>query len=332
MWFKGRGSAAEANGEMKPGDQSVPAAAPADRGTRAVTREIPDDTDVDAIDLETTDLVATAPPRVPTHALDTAEIDWGRDRRVTVISTIPAQLAAEMLGSRAQDPDDPDEDHLTPIWRDPAAPQAEPIPLRTNPAEQHTRRVGDSDRQPLAAAPVKAAGSGSGPVSGGGSGGTAGGSGGASASGGSGSASGSGKTGELDAIARRRQRAATLIDRARAALDDGDLTTAVDAAEGAMREADEAPPPGIVEVIEPARPLLTRVFAAYVGALSEVPVLAPRAAEIARDRLGDRERALITRIDGLRTLEELFDGSGLGSTDALRIAAQLIRTGAIRVI
>ncbi len=78
--------------------------------------------------------------------------------------------------------------------------------------------------------------------------------------------------------------------------------------------------------------MLTRVFAAYVGALSEVPVLAPRAAEIARDRLGERERALIGRIDGLRTLEELFDGSGLGSTDALRIAAQLIRTGAIRVI
>ncbi len=306
MWFKGRGPAAETNGEMKPGENSVPAAVPVDRGTRAVTREIPDDTDVDAIELETTDLVSAVPPRVPTHALDTAEIDWGRDRRVTVISTIPAQLAAEMLLSRSRDADDPDEDHLTPLWPAPAAPQAEPIPMRTNPAEQHTRRVGDSDSQPVGAAPARAAGSGSGPVSGGS----------AAAPGGSGIASGSGKTGDPEAIARRRQRAATLIDRARAALDDGDLTTAVDAAEGAMREADEAPPPGIVEVIEPARPLLTRVFAAYVGALSEVPVLAPRAAEIARDRLGERERALIGRIDGLRTLEELFDGSGLGSTDA----------------
>ncbi|MFL5303666.1 MAG: hypothetical protein ACJ8F1_00560 [Polyangia bacterium] len=305
---------------MKLRDQAVPAAVSADRGARPVTREIPDDTDVDAIELQATDLVAAAPPRLPaTHALDTAEIDWGRDRRVTVISTIPAQLAAEMLGSRSDDSDDPDEDHLTPLWRDPAAPQADPIPVRTN--EQHTRRVGDSDRQPLSAAPASSSGSGSGPVSGSGSG-----------SSGSGSGAGSGKTGEPDAIARRRQRAATLIDRARAALDDGDLTAAVDAAEGAMREADEAPPPGIVEVIEPARPLLTRVFAAYVGALSEVPVLAPRAAEIARDRLGERERVLIGRIDGLRTLEELFDGSGLGSTDALRIAAQLIRTGAIRVI
>jgi hypothetical protein len=178
--------------------------------------------------------------------------------------------------------------------RDPAAPQVDRPSEAGQDEDHHTRRVGESDRQRLG--------------------------------------SGSNRTLEPDGIARRRQRAAALIDRARAALDEGDLTTAVDAAEGAMGESDEAPPPGIVEVIEPARPLLTRVFAAYVGSLSEVPVLAPRASEIARDRLGERERALIGRIDGLRTLEELFDGSGLGSTDALRIVARLIRTGAIRVI
>jgi hypothetical protein len=178
--------------------------------------------------------------------------------------------------------------------RDPAAPEPDRPAARGEDEDQQTRRVGESDRQRLG--------------------------------------TGSNRTVEPDGIARRRQRAAALIDRARAALDDGDLTTAVDAAEGALRDADEAPPPGIVEVIEPARPLLARVFAAYVGSLSEVPVLAPRAAEIARDRLGERERALIGRIDGLRTLEELFDGSGMGSTEALRIAARLIRTGAIRVV
>ncbi len=285
----------------------MPAADVAERRARAVTREIPDDTDVDAAALEALAPLSAAPPRTPTHALDTAEIDWGRDRRVTAISTIPAQLAAEMLMSMSDEAGDRDEDHGTPAGRDPSVPAAEPIPVRTNEAEQHTRRVGDSDRQRLEPGSANASGSGSAPASGGGS-------------------------GEPDPIARWRQRAATLIDRARAALDEGDLTAAVDAAEGAMREADEAPAPGIVEVIEPARPLLTRVFAAYVGDLSELPVLAPRAAEIARDRLGERERALIGRIDGLRTLEELFDGSGLGSTDALRIAAQLIRTGAIRVI
>jgi hypothetical protein len=236
--------------------------------------------------------------------MDTAQVDLSRDRRVTLTSPIPAQIAEEMLSGET------DEDRPTlpgtmsqavRAARDPAAPQRRPQEQHTRrlgdgeDEEQHTRRVGDSDRQRL--------GSGSGQV-----------------------------TPSEAGIAAARQRAAALIDEARAALDEGDLTAAVTAAEGAMHQADEAPPPGIVEVIEPARPLLARVFAAYVGPLGGVPVLAPRAAEIARTRLGEQERLLIGRIDGLRTLEELFDGSGLGSTDALRIAARLIRTCAVRVI
>jgi hypothetical protein len=246
-------------------------------------------------------------PEAIAGPLDTAQIDLSRDRRVTLTSPIPAQIAEEMLsgGTEAERPTIPGTIPATMSAavrgaRDPAAPQPRPQDQHTRrlgdeDEEHHTRRVGESDRQRL------------GP--------------------------GSGKVAPSEAgIAASRQRASALIDEARAALDDGDLTAAVTAAEGALREADQAPPPGIVEVIEPARPLLGRVFAAYVGSLGGVPVLAPRAAEIARARLGEEERALIARIDGLRTLEELFDGSGLGSTDALRIAARLIRAGAVRVI
>ena len=75
------------------------------------------------------------------------------------------------------------------------------------------------------------------------------------------------------------------------------LSAAVTAAESALREADEAPAPGIVEVIEPARPLLNRVFTTYIGPSTGLPILAPRADEIARQRLDDRERALLRRID-----------------------------------
>jgi hypothetical protein len=166
-------------------------------------------------------------------------------------------------------------------------------PLPTRP--EHTRRVGDTGRTRVGSGPSALA--------------------------------------QADAdVAPWRKRAAQHIDTARAALDAGDLTAAVTSAEAAMREGDEAPSPGIVEVIEPARPLLTRVFAAYVGPSSGLPVLAPRAAEIAASRLGPRERALLDRVDGRRTLEELFDGSGLGSTDALRIAARLLRAGAVRIV
>jgi hypothetical protein len=232
-------------------------------------------------------------------AMDTAQVDLSRDRRVTLTSPISAQLAEEMLSGRHSEDLTPTPATMSAAVRavrDPAAPdqRTRPIGGVSDEEENHTRRVGDSDKQRL------------GP--------------------------GSGRVAADAGIAPWRQRAAALIDEARAALDDGDLTAAVDAAEKALYEADAAPAPGIVEVIEPARPLLGRVFAAYVGPLVGVPVLAPRAAEIARARLGERERALIGRIDGLRTLEELFDGSGLGSTDALRIAARLIRVGAVRII
>ena len=144
---------------------------------------------------------------------------------------------------------------------------------------------------------------------------------------------GSGPTLKSDVgVAPWRQRAAQRIDAARAALDAGDLSAAVTAAESALHEADQAPAPGIIEVIEPARPLLNRVFTTYIGPLTGLPIRAPRADEIARERLGDRERAVLRRIDGSRTLEGLFDGSGLGSMDALRIVARLIRSGAVRVV
>jgi hypothetical protein len=202
-----------------------------------------------------------ASPRAIANAMQTAEIDMVRDRRITLTSPIPAILADAMVRERIVTP------RSAPVpmpRRDPAAPVPEP--------REQTRRVGDSD-------PVRAGSE----------------------------------------------------DEARAAMDAGDLGSAVMATEAALREADEAPAPGIVEVIEPARPLLNRVLATYVGPTSGLPILAPRADDVA-PRLGDRERALLRRIDGQRTLEELFDGSGVGAMDALRIVARLIRIGAIRIV
>jgi hypothetical protein len=135
-----------------------------------------------------------------------------------------------------------------------------------------------------------------------------------------------------DGNAERRQRAARLIDRARACLESHDVPSAVEAAEGALDEADQAAPPGIVEVIEPARPLLTRIFATYVGSLTEVPVLARRLDEIAGMALDERQRSMIGCIDGIRSLDQIFDGARVPSADALRITASLMRAGVIRVV
>jgi hypothetical protein len=135
-----------------------------------------------------------------------------------------------------------------------------------------------------------------------------------------------------DSLSAHRRRAAACIDEVRHALNAGELAKAAVAAEAAMHEADAAPPPGIVEVIEPARPLIIRALAAYVGPLGAVAVPAPSAPAIARTRLGNAQRAVLARVDGVRSLEEVFDGSGLGLMDTLRTAAVLVRTGAIRLI
>src|SRR5947208_9000479 len=68
-----------------------------------------------------------ARPRPIRNPMETAEIDMARDRRVTLTSPIPAALAESMVRERI----------LTPLRRDPAAPESERV--------EHTRRVGDSD-------------------------------------------------------------------------------------------------------------------------------------------------------------------------------------------
>ena len=271
----------------------MPAPGLGDRAARSITTEVDFDRPREDADLDLLDEDTGGRPRAIGDSIETVDVGISRDRHATTTSPISARLAQAMLPMRAADSGR--------VRRDPAAPLQEPERHNSRSGEgdaEHTRRVGDSDRRSL--------GSGGAP------------------------AAQSGRQDTGNAACRRR--AAAFIDGARAAMDDGDMTAAVTAAEGALHEADRAPPPGIVEIIEPARTLLVRVFSAYVGPLGGVPMLAPGANEIARARLGEPERALLARIDGKRTLEALFDGSGLGSMDALRLAARMVKSGAVRVL
>jgi hypothetical protein len=134
-----------------------------------------------------------------------------------------------------------------------------------------------------------------------------------------------------DPNARARMRAAHLIDQARALLSSNALAGAVVAAEQAFDEAERAAPPGIAEVIEPARALFAQIFSAYVGPLDEVPVMAKRMQDIPASALDDRRRAVIGLVDGVRSLGQILDGARLHG-DGLRIAASLLRAGIIRVV
>src|SRR5262245_21153195 len=88
--------------------------------------------DGSAIDVELDDSDRDdAVPRATHEPMQTAEIDVGRDRRVTLTSPIPAIMAESMVRERMPTP------RSAPV-RDPAA----PLPR----APEHTRRVGDSDK------------------------------------------------------------------------------------------------------------------------------------------------------------------------------------------
>jgi len=135
-----------------------------------------------------------------------------------------------------------------------------------------------------------------------------------------------------DPNSQRRLRAGHLIDQARALMESGALAGAVVAAEQALDEAERAAAPGIAEVIEPARPLLNKVFATYVGDMSEVPVMAKRVESLSPMGLDERRRAVLALVDGRRSLEEILDAANLRGTDGVRIAASLLRAGIIRVV
>jgi hypothetical protein len=135
-----------------------------------------------------------------------------------------------------------------------------------------------------------------------------------------------------DPNARARMRAAHLIDQSRALLASGALAGAVVAAEQALDEAERAAPPGIAEVIEPARALFAQVFSTYVGSLDEVPVMAKRMQDIPPMALDERRRAVLHQVDGVRSLAQILDGARLHAGDGLRIAASLLRAGIIRVV
>jgi len=135
-----------------------------------------------------------------------------------------------------------------------------------------------------------------------------------------------------DHATEMRVLASELVDRCRTMLEHGRTEAAVAAAESALREGERAPPPGISEVIEPARPLFERAFEAFVGAMDQVPILAISEGVLATQGLDHRAGFLLSRIDGLMTIEHLLDIAGMPRFEALRILSSLLRSKTIRFV
>lgn len=135
-----------------------------------------------------------------------------------------------------------------------------------------------------------------------------------------------------DHATEMRVLASELVDRCRTMLDQGKLEAAATSAESALREGERAPPPGIAEVIEPARPLFERAFESYVGSMDQVPILAISEGVLATQGLDHRAGFLLACVDGLMSIEHLLDIAGMPRFEALRILSSLLRSKTIRFV
>ncbi len=135
-----------------------------------------------------------------------------------------------------------------------------------------------------------------------------------------------------DSASGVRLRAADLVDGCRAEFERGDMEAASTLAEEALRAGESAPPPGIAEVIEPARPLFETVFEAYVGPAQGIPVLATSPSSLAGQDMDHRAGFLMSLIDGTMTIEQLTDVAGMPRFETMRILAVLLRAKAIQLL
>jgi hypothetical protein len=116
-------------------------------------------------------------------------------------------------------------------------------------------------------------------------------------------------------------RVSDLIGAMHSAFDVRDFHIAARMAEEAMSTGEAQGTPAMLE----------RVLAAFVGPLARTPTLGRPWEEIAAHRLGDSTRSFLSRIDGVRTLEQTLGHSSIPPQHALRIAASALRAGFIKV-
>jgi hypothetical protein len=129
-----------------------------------------------------------------------------------------------------------------------------------------------------------------------------------------------------------RASATELIAECRAALNDNRPAPAALAAEMALQVAERAPPPGLDDLIEPSRALFERAFRAFMGNPHACPIRAVATESIADHGLDQRAAFLMSRLDGMTSIADLIDSSGMPRFDAVRVLSALRRAKAIDIL
>jgi hypothetical protein len=123
-----------------------------------------------------------------------------------------------------------------------------------------------------------------------------------------------------------------LVGECRAALSENRADSAALAAEVALQLAEHGPPPGVDDLIEPSRALFERAFRAFLGNPHGCPIRAIPTEEISENGLAQRAAFLMSRLDGMTSIADLIDSSGMPRFDAVRVLASLRRAKAIDIL
>lgn len=118
------------------------------------------------------------------------------------------------------------------------------------------------------------------------------------------------------------------LDQARQAHGMGDIELAVNNAETALLVADALNTPEATARMESSRTLLSAIFEARLGSLSQrMVVLAPTSKQ--KVRVSPEQAFLLSRVDGGVTLDEAIDLSPLPRQKTLRLLVSMLRQGLI---
>ena len=129
-----------------------------------------------------------------------------------------------------------------------------------------------------------------------------------------------------------RASANELLGECRAALNENRAGPASLAAEMALQLAERAPPPGVGDLIDPSLALFERAFRAFMGNPHACPIRAIPTETISDHGLDQRAAFLMSRMDGMTSMADLIDSSGMPRFDAVRVMASLRRAKAIDVL
>lgn len=103
----------------------------------------------------------------------------------------------------------------------------------------------------------------------------------------------------------------------------GDFSGALTIAEGIL---EDDPDNGDAQrYAESCRDVLKQMYAAKLGSLEQVPVVAIAAEQLRWLTLDHRSGFLLSHVDGVSTLEEILDVSGMNHLEAMRIIYELLQ-------